>query len=162
VRPILYDHSELVSPEHCINYIVNNLRGWNRLEIAAAYPDSADPMPRAKSFLLDLPGMGAVQKFVFLAGFPIGVAGVIPIDSDSGSLYFVGTEKLEEHGVRIAIMFRKSLFQVAKERGFKRYTCASLAGNPKSPRWFDVLGGRLNRIEQDKFGTSYEIYDWSF
>jgi hypothetical protein len=106
--------------------------------------------------------MGCVQKFVILDDRPIGVAGVIPIDYDTGSLYFVGTEELEEHGVRIAIMFRKSLFQVAKERGFKRYTCASLAGNPKSPRWFDVLGGRLNRIEQNKFGTSYEIYEWSF
>lgn len=162
MRPTLYDHTELVNPKDAVRYIVDNLRGWNRLEIAAAYPDEPDPMGLAKVFLNSLPAMDCVQKFVFIGFTPIGVAGVIPIDSDSGRLYFVGTEQLEEHGVRIAIMFRKSLFQVAKERGFKRYTCASLAGNPKSPRWFDVLGGTLNRIEQNNYGTSYEIYDWSF
>jgi hypothetical protein len=135
------------------------LRDWNIREVIAAFGDSEYPLLDGLAFHASV---SAIKRYVFLDEDPIALAGCIPLASGGGRLYFLGTDAVEDHGARIAVLIRKFLPVAAKAYGITRLESSSLAGNPKSARWFEVLGGMFVRNEQDHNGMDYEVYEWSF
>lgn len=144
-----------------IKRVYDELRDWNRIEMAVAFPGSENPVADAFLFHVNTP---AIRRFVFKSydQDPIGLAGCIPLAEDSGQLYFIGTPEVEEFGVRIAAAIRRFLPDAAQHYGIRTLWCRALQGNPKTPRWFRALGGVLARSEQDQFGNLFDIYEWSF
>lgn len=144
---------------HLIFDIYSRLRDWNVKEIEAAFPGEKFPVLSAFWFHITTP---AIRRIVFLDEMPIALAGCIPLADGRGRLYFIGTPEIEEHGVRIAALIRRFLPEAMDRYGIYRLECRALQGNPKTPRWFEALGGVFTRSEQDQFGTYCDIYEWSF
>lgn len=134
-------------------YVVSHLRDWNRRELQAAFGPAAISL--AHEWLHQFP---QIQYTMGIGDRPVVIMGGVPLAPDHWAVYFLGTDQMEDIAWRCIRPVRRVLAREAAARQVTRITARALAGNPKSPRWFEALGA----ARQPGLDVGFEVYAWTF
>jgi len=129
--------------DEAVQYVVWNARNWNAMELHNAF----GPHWRMKSISLFCSLKMKNSWCAVWNGYPVAVFGLTEFAPGIWSVYMVSTEAVSECGRPLARRLKRTILDfIQREHPISIYACA-LAGNSKSPRWFEMLGATFERIE---------------
>lgn len=149
----------IIEPEtrYAISHVMNGLRAWNVKELIAAL----GPAYRTE-FSLWVERRAVIRyqithrdRAVAVFGF-VGGNGLAPNEWD---VYFQARDEFEPLAANSVRLLRRVLIRDTASHDIDFVRAAALAGNSKSPRWFEALGAKLKR-SGFVGDAAFDVYEW--
>lgn len=130
-----------LTTDEAIQYVVWNARTWNAMELHNAFG------PHWRHLSIQMFGRikHANSWCAVWNGYPVAVFGFTEFARGNWSVYMVSTEAVSECGRPLARKLRRTLLDFFQREQPVSVVACALAGNPKSPRWFEMLGATFDR-----------------
>lgn len=137
-----------------VGEVLRRLRAWNVKELEAALGSGYH-----NAFRYWVAERAAKRYAIQESDRVLAVFGFFDVAPKHWGVYFQATDAFEPLAALSVRPLRRVLKRDTASHGIVKVTSHALAGNPKSPRWFEALGAHRNSSVFT--GASvFDVYEW--